>query len=85
MSRSNQHAAAFLIHAGADIAALDTYRYTPMDRMASNNLAIGAQALLAFGADPDAHGPPFDVAMDAEAKDVLAVLERYETRVESKR
>ena len=85
MSRSNQHAAAFLIGAGADVAALDTYRYTPMDRMASNNLAIGAQALLSFGADPDAHGPPFDVAMNAEAKDVLAVLERYETRVESKR
>ena len=54
-------------------------------RFASNNLAIGAQALLSFGADPDAHGPPFDVAMDAEAKDVLAVLERFETRVESKR
>ena len=32
-------------------------------------------SLLAFGADPDAHGPPFDVAMDAEAKDVLAVLD----------
>ena len=51
----------------------------------SNNLAIAAEALLAFGADPDAHDTPFDVAMDAEAKDVLAVLERYETRVESKR
>ena len=84
MSRSNQHAAAFLIARGADVAATDTYGYTPLDRMASNNLAVGADALLASGAEPDAHGPPFDVAMDAEAKDVLAVLEKYEERVVDK-
>jgi hypothetical protein len=84
MSRSNQHATAFLIARGADVAATDTYGYTPLDRMASNNLAVGAAALLAFGAEPDAHGPPFDVAMDAEAKDVLAVLEKYEERVTDK-
>lgn len=84
MSRSNQHATAFLIARGADVASTDTYGYTPLDRMASNNLAVGAAALLAFGAEPDAHGPPFDVAMDAEAKDVLAVLEKYEERVTDK-
>ena len=30
MSRENQHAAAFLISRGADVAALDTYGYTPL-------------------------------------------------------
>ena len=31
-----------LIDAGADIEALDTYGYTPLHRMASNNLAAVA-------------------------------------------
>lgn len=32
--------------------AVDTYGYRPLHRMASNNLAIGAEALLRAGADP---------------------------------
>ena len=57
MSRANQMATAFLIKRGGDIEALDTYGYTPLDRMASNNLGVGARALLENGADPrSAHG-----------------------------
>merc|ERR1712151_115382 len=49
MSRRNQESTSVLIKAGADIEALDTYGYTPLHRMASNNLAVGAEALLAAG------------------------------------
>merc|ERR1719183_2922849 len=52
MGRDNQHATAYLIKRGADIEALDTYGMTPLHRMASNNLGIGAKALLEAGADP---------------------------------
>ena len=41
---------------GADIEALDTYGMTPLHRCASNNLAAGAEALLAAGADPAHRG-----------------------------
>lgn len=34
--------------------AVDTYGYRPLHRMASNNLAVGAAALLDAGADPKA-------------------------------
>ena len=46
MSNENQKVTAFLIKRGADINAVDTYGFTPLHRMASNNLAIGAEALL---------------------------------------
>jgi ankyrin repeat protein len=62
MSRANQHATAFLISRGADVDA-------------SNNLAIAAEALLKRGADPDANGPPRDVATQSEARDVLKALD----------
>jgi ankyrin repeat protein len=47
MSSQNQKVTAFLIQKGADIEAIDTYGFKPLHRMASNNLAIGAEALLA--------------------------------------
>lgn len=34
-------------------SAVDTYGYRPLHRMASNNLAVGAEALLAAGANPN--------------------------------
>ena len=46
MSNENQKVTAFLIKRGANIEAIDTYGFTPLHRMASNNLAIGAEALL---------------------------------------
>jgi hypothetical protein len=52
MSGDNQHAAAFLVSRGADIEGLDTYGFTPLHRMASNNLAVGARAVLEAGAEP---------------------------------
>ena len=41
MSRSNQDSVQTLVDRGADIEALDTYGFTPLLRMASNNLAKG--------------------------------------------
>ena len=52
MNKDNQHNVETLVTYGADIEARDTYGFTPLLRMASNNLAAGAQALLEAGADP---------------------------------
>ena len=88
MSRGKQQATAILIARGADIEALDTYGFTPLHRMASNNLPIGARALLAAGADPaGGAGPgssrrpgavrqtPLDVARSSGAADVVKALQ----------
>lgn len=73
-----------LIEAGAEIEALDTYGYTPLHRMASNNLAVGAEALLAAGADPNrptekpyTGDTPLSIARSSGARDVVEVLLRY--------
>lgn len=83
MSRSNQMSTAFLISRGADIEAFDTYGYTPLHRMASNNLAVGAKALLEAGADPHLTGPngqsAMDVARSSGARDVIKILEAART------
>lgn len=85
MSQENQHATAFLISRGGDIEAQDTYGYTPMHRMASNNLAVGAKALLDVGADPATTGdgttpPPRRVAQQSRAQKVIEVLEEHGPR-----
>ena len=88
MSRDNQHAAAFLISRGADIEAVDTYGFTPLHRMASNNLADGAQALLEAGADPTGLSnaqvaavqgtpSPLQVARQSQAEQVIKVLQEF--------
>jgi hypothetical protein len=77
MSRENQHATAFLIARGGDVAAVDTYGFTPLARMASNNLPVGAQALLTHGADPSDSSNPLRVAKQSEAAAVLAVLQAH--------
>ena len=46
MSERGQHCTQTLIDAGADIFALDTYNYNALHRMASNDLDIGAEALV---------------------------------------
>merc|ERR1719454_2509866 len=78
MSRTNQLSTALLIAHGGDIEALDTYGMTPLHRMASNNLAVGARALLEAGADPNNRGKcgatPKEIAQDSHATGVLHVL-----------
>uniref|UniRef100_A0A7S2UWI6 Ankyrin repeat domain-containing protein n=1 Tax=Fibrocapsa japonica TaxID=94617 RepID=A0A7S2UWI6_9STRA len=51
MSVRNQLVTDLIIRRGGNIEAKDTYGYTPLHRMASNNLDIGALALLQAGAD----------------------------------
>lgn len=55
--------------------------------MASNNLEIGAEALLKAGADPMAETSrgetPMDVARSSRAYDVVSVLLRYIDRTKS--
>lgn len=88
MSRANQASVQRLVEAGADIEvimiiacitivivyieALDTYGFTPLLRMASNNLASGARALLEAGAHPRYKGgcglSPLQCAKQSAAK-----------------
>ena len=78
MSQTGQKATAIVIEAGGEIEAIDTYGYRPLHRMASNNLAIGAQALIDAGADVFARTErgetPIAIARSAGAGDVLSVL-----------
>lgn len=85
MSRQGELSTQILIDAGANIGALDTYGYTPLHRMASNNLAIGFEALLKAGADmhqvtekPYAGSSPLEIAQQSHATAVLAVARRYQ-------
>jgi len=83
MGRDNEQSTAFLITRGAGIELVDTYGYRPLHRMASNNLACGAEALLSVGADPRAptrsHSgeTPMSIAQAAGAGNVIKVLQRY--------
>lgn len=81
MSRQGERATAFLVERGGNVEATDTYGYRPLHRMASNNLALGAEALLVAGADPNAKTAqgetPLSIARDSSAKDVVRVLEKH--------
>lgn len=80
MSRENQYATAFLISRGGDIEAVDTYGFTPLHRMASNNLAIGARALLSAGADPGGSAgafEPMQIAQESEAAEFIDVVKAH--------
>lgn len=88
MSRRGQLSVDVLVAAGAVVDALDAYGYTPLHRMASNNLAAGAEALLRAGADvnrattaPYAGDTPLRIALSSGANDVAAVLRRHGARV----
>ena len=80
MSRKNQYAAAFLISRGADIEALDTYGFTPLHRMASNNLEIGGEVLVRAGHDPNmkmegADSAPIEIARRSRAIQFLMKMQ----------
>ena len=82
MSRDSERSTLYLIERGGSVEAVDTYGYRPLHRMASNNLAIGAEALLKAGADVYASTSrrgetPMSVARSAGAADVMAVLMRF--------
>lgn len=81
MSRDGQHSTAYLISRGANIEAVDTYGYTPLHRMASNDLEVGAEALLSAGASLDVRTSrgetALSIARQAGAGKVITVLKRY--------
>ena len=54
MSRRRQRCTALIVEAGGNVNAVDSYGGTPLHRMASNNLAAGAEALLRAGAEINA-------------------------------
>jgi len=84
MSSKNQSSVNTLIQNGADIEAVDTYGFTPLLRMASNNLASGAEDLLKAGADPGFTGgagvTPWQCAKQSRARDVMSLLENWGTK-----
>jgi hypothetical protein len=88
MSRNNQIAVSALVERGADLEALDTYGMTPLHRMASNNLAVGANMLLEAGADVFNKGKvkisPMSMAKDSAAHAVVQVLKEAEEKAKNK-
>ncbi|CAJ1386392.1 unnamed protein product [Effrenium voratum] len=84
MGRDNQHATEYLIKRGAKVEALDTYGMTPLHRMASNNLPVGARTLLEAKADPSNRGQaratPMEIAQDSRAREVMAVIAEYSSK-----
>lgn len=80
MSQRGQQSTQILIDAGADIYAVDTYGYTALHRMASNNLAIGAEALVRAGHDPnmvmpEADSTPIEIAKRSRAIQFLMKMQ----------
>jgi hypothetical protein len=79
MSRGAAALTALVAARGGALEAEDTYGYRPLHRMASNNLAEGARALLAAGADSRATTARGETALQiaraSHATDVIAVLE----------
>ena len=78
VSGRNQQSTALLIARGGDIEAVDTYGFRPLHRMASNNLAVGARALIEAGADVSARAggreTPLQIALMSRALEVARVL-----------
>ena len=84
MSRRGQLSTAVLVERGADVDALDTYGYTRLIRMASNDLPVGAEALLEGGADAAFRSSTGEtaqgIAEQSRAFEVLRVLHEWDGR-----
>jgi hypothetical protein len=81
MSRKGQFATQTLIDAGANLHVLDTYKYNALHRMASNDLEIGAEALVKAGLDPNYQPPgsdstPIAIAQRSRAIKFLMAMQR---------
>jgi hypothetical protein len=75
MSQTAQLFTSLLLERGANMEATDTYGFRPLHRMASNNLAVGALALLQAGADPSAQTSEGETALAiARASNALDVM-----------
>lgn len=85
MSRRGELSAAVLVAAGAEVDVADTWGYTPLMRMASNNLGIGARSLLQAGADrlrpsglEGVGQSARDLALRLRSFDVIREMQRWE-------
>ena len=81
MSKKGQLATQTLIDAGANIHALDTYNYNALHRMASNDLDVGAMALVRAGIDPNfvppgANSSPLEIARRSRAIYFLMAMQK---------
>ncbi|KAL7490387.1 hypothetical protein ACHAWX_000252 [Stephanocyclus meneghinianus] len=89
MSRGKQRAVRALVERGADVEGLDAYGMTPLQRMASNNLAEGAKMLLEAGADVFHVGEVGEsaasIARSSAAYDVLEVINAAEKRARGRK
>merc|ERR1712238_400914 len=81
MSRHGQLSTQSLINAQADIYVQDTYGYTALHRMASNNLDVGGEALVLAGHDPNlkmngADSTPIEIARRSRAIQFLMKMQK---------
>jgi hypothetical protein len=80
MSKKGQHSTSTLIEEGADIYVQDTYGYTALHRMASNDLPVGGEALIRAGHDPNkpipgADSTPIEIARRSRAIQFLMKMQ----------
>lgn len=80
MSKKGQLSTQALVDAKADIYSQDTYGYTALHRMASNNLEIGGEVLVRAGHDPNlkmegADSTPIEIARRSRAIQFLMKMQ----------